>query len=1314
MMRKVILIFLLLIIIDNRFLTQEKINFIPKSPEVSSLGSFLDKNVNLSTGSVNISLPLYELKINENVSIPIHLLYNTQGIKVNEMASSVGLGWNLSSTSSINRAINGKIDNYNDNSFTQNVDLANQHFYNSALYKNASTSSDNWIESNARILDLEPDFYHVNIFDKSFSFTYDYNTQKFIQLPLDDYKIIPNINENGFITDFIIVDKFGNKFFFGNSKDNNNYNAVIEEITNQSISTDNSPSDSPPPTINTWLLTKIETSENRTVRFYYENNYENLPKDVNLTSQYKYKFNKIYPKPGSLDGEEYLFNPGVPEIKVPIYPLTEEIFQQKNSITYSAYNIVAMHDKILSRIVYNDTEIVFNQNKSPRLDNDRFSLSSINLNIENRPIKKWQFSYSYFNEEFQNKMPDNSRNNHYLFTNTFDKYTLRLKLNNVVEKDYNLNEVKKYSFEYYSGELPSRLSFAQDYFGYYNGVTSNSELIPDLYFKFENNYRELAGTANRKVNENYSKIGMLKSIIYPTKGSREFIYENHRFSALFDSNEYDFSNLFENSPTKNAFSVGPTIINNPDGSISIPKLEQFEFYIDKEVKANINCYISKVSNFNSYYLQLKKKVNGSNVNIMNFGSTFNVTDFTLYPGNYILVANRYTTTIDEGGNDEDFGDFSFNITYTDNNEDQFNNNNLAGGLRVKSILNNDPNGVPILKTTFNYEELIDNQLFSTGILYGFPKIFEKDYYYKVNKFYGLIDFPFRSGTSSQILYSKVTQNEENLLNNSVISTIHYFKNDFSPFIGTCTFEHCKSPYYSWKTSLNEGKDILLGNSNAILRKEKNLFSEKNPRYINFFSITAEPRDQILTSNIGTYKTNYKYQVSPLYTDYTYLLNSKVLENFNKSSLETINYYNYNNLSHYQLTSQTTTFPDNTSQTTTYQYAHDKSNQYLIDKNIVGIPLQTTVTKTANGVTKTLSDIETKYPILQTEANTKTSGLPLPYEVDSKTLDGSTTQKELTYDKYDDKGNILQYSEKGLKPVVIIWGYNQTQPIVKIEGATYAQIMQAFNLSTTDSLSYLGLEIVKKSDLDIDQTTEDALITELDAFRKLPALSNFQITTYTYNPLIGVTSITPPSGIREIYKYDTANRLQSVVDVNGNILKEYKYNYQSSYYNIIKTQTFTRNNCGSGFIGGNYTYIVPAGKYSSMISQADADSQAQDEINLNGQNAANINGLCIGTSCSISFNSTIGINGGGSASVSNNNYKLTFGFSSGSNSTNLPWTTTGVKIATINGNCRPTADYTSYNGQVYYTIKTNGDVILKTSTVLPNNTSYNYEIYFPIN
>ena len=60
--------------------------------------------------------------------------------------------------------------------------------------------------------------------------------------------------------------------------------------------------------------------------------------------------------------------------------------------------------------------------------------------------------------------------------------------------------------------------------------------------------------------------------------------------------------------------------------------------------------------------------------------------------------------------------------------------------------------------------------------------------------------------------------------------------------------------------------------------------------------------------------------------------------------------------------------------------------------------------------------------------------------------------------------------------------------------------------------------------------------------------------------------------------------------------------------------------------------------------------------------------------------------------------------------------TGVKIGTIQGICKPLTDYNSYNGQMYYTITTNGDIIVKShSGNYPNNKSYNNLLfYFPKN
>ena len=141
--------------------------------------------------------------------------------------------------------------------------------------------------------------------------------------------------------------------------------------------------------------------------------------------------------------------------------------------------------------------------------------------------------------------------------------------------------------------------------------------------------------------------------------------------------------------------------------------------------------------------------------------------------------------------------------------------------------------------------------------------------------------------------------------------------------------------------------------------------------------------------------------------------------------------------------------------------------------------------------------------------------------------------------YSNKGHIRETLTNGLSKVTI-WGYNDNFPIAEIIGATYSEVSPYIT------------NIVNKSNLDIDPTTENDLITYLDAFRAEPQLKNFLITTYTYNPLIGITSVTPPSGMREIYIYDlVTNKLKEVKrlekDSGGNnvyrTLNQYEYHYK---------------------------------------------------------------------------------------------------------------------------------------------------------------------------
>lgn len=127
-----------------------------------------------------------------------------------------------------------------------------------------------------------------------------------------------------------------------------------------------------------------------------------------------------------------------------------------------------------------------------------------------------------------------------------------------------------------------------------------------------------------------------------------------------------------------------------------------------------------------------------------------------------------------------------------------------------------------------------------------------------------------------------------------------------------------------------------------------------------------------------------------------------------------------------------------------------------------------------------------------------------------------------------------------------------------------------------------------------------------------------ITTYGYYPLIGLRSATNERGVTESYRYDDFSRLVSVMDNDMNVVKEYDYFYQNqsvepelTYYNEQIRETFTRNTCDAslGEMGESIDYVVPAKKYSSTLSQEDANQKAYIDLRNNGQQYANEHAEC---------------------------------------------------------------------------------------------------------
>jgi YD repeat-containing protein len=221
-------------------------------------------------------------------------------------------------------------------------------------------------------------------------------------------------------------------------------------------------------------------------------------------------------------------------------------------------------------------------------------------------------------------------------------------------------------------------------------------------------------------------------------------------------------------------------------------------------------------------------------------------------------------------------------------------------------------------------------------------------------------------------------------------------------------------------------------------------------------------------------------------------------------------------------------------------------------------------------------------------------------------------------KYDN-GNVVEVTGKDGIITSYIWGYNQQYPVAKIVGKTIA-----------DALAQSGIIV---SVVNNPATTDAAMRTELN---KLRTMTGCFVTTYTYKLITGISSETDPNGKTIYYEYDAMNRLSIVKDQDGNTVRKICYTFNGqvencsgqTYYNTVLSQVFTRNNCPLGNTGGSVTYTVPANTFSSIISQADAQAKAQNDINTNGQNYANANGTCTvtGTSITIQSNNYVAASG----------------------------------------------------------------------------------------
>lgn len=140
------------------------------------------------------------------------------------------------------------------------------------------------------------------------------------------------------------------------------------------------------------------------------------------------------------------------------------------------------------------------------------------------------------------------------------------------------------------------------------------------------------------------------------------------------------------------------------------------------------------------------------------------------------------------------------------------------------------------------------------------------------------------------------------------------------------------------------------------------------------------------------------------------------------------------------------------------------------------------------------------------------------------------EKRIQYHNYTGYGTPLYIARDNVDKVVYLWSYKGQYLIAEIKNATLSDVETAvrnvFSLTSIDDLSTLSTPNENK----------------LQNGSLQNALPNALVTTYTYKPLVGMTSMTDPRGVTTYYNYDDFNRLQSVKDKYNNPFSEYWYHY----------------------------------------------------------------------------------------------------------------------------------------------------------------------------
>ncbi len=1035
--------------------------------------------VNLYTGKVNVTVPIYEITL-DGLKIPISLSYNSGGVKVDEVASNVGLGWSLNAGGNISKIIKGIED---DSVRAQTIGEPDDVELGQGIL-DMSMSSIGYHRKNA------PYFYNIGSSSFIHSITYPFgNGPNSKEVSIDSSPDLYNAVAPGL-----------NARFFLQDTNESDYNTLFTQRRYHAVFVNHS---------NVKLENSISRSNIEINRFGFHENgdpYEYYPTHVgddnimdpadmsqglttyhNLTKNRFFDFNTFTL---NNNGFQYVFNKkdAVETWKSPISgsfidhynsrittwhleKITSPLSYQNVTFNYEQYsksdiehlyNYTGTRQDIYDDYYYNsqNTKYIhaayqpegtffvepakfYHSNelltKYPRLNRItnitwdggtvefHYNLNRLDYlgekaltevvikNKFNAIIKRVILKYSYFNVNDGCDAPD----------------CKRLKLDEVsfIENN-NSGEEEKYLFDYnYDNPLPRRTSLQRDYLGYFN---NNGETYSFM------GYFGMGPSPKLYFHPNKGKYSILPFRRLDVSASREIP------GYSLEPNDYSITGTLKK-------------ITYPTGGFSSFEYETHKFH-------------------------------------------FNGHDYTA--GGTRIKRQK----INNGQGDERV--FEYSYTDSNGNSTGYINNIPAFGYPNSNTITLNESANHWLQDFTTFDKYTCGMEYTTGSYVGYSKIIEKEigngsttYVYSSPN-----EYPNTDETNILPLYDmpNVLNKLNFLFNNSAYLSKNYTNNDI------------KRGKLLSKTIKSETNAIVL----------KNTF---NYTYKLFDSYTLI-HDNSVSGSIDPAHGPYKFTAETQLNIERNLVTTETSTSYlNGSPVTTTKIYSYD--VNYPLIKEMKTIDSNnaTLKTKLY-YPHDPevSNEpymrNLIQANRISEPIK--IESYKNNVL--LSQKKYKY------------GWWFPNKVTIKSIASAKGNQPLevstTINKRDRKGNILDYYTidntndhyGDNRHTALIWAYNDNYLVAKINGIRM------------EAIPDILINEIKTASLD----NENNLLSRLSRLREfVNSVPNTEITTYTHIPLVGLSTITDPKGDMQYYFYDNFNRLQYVKDAAGNILSENQYHYR---------------------------------------------------------------------------------------------------------------------------------------------------------------------------